>query len=80
MHTFDEDIAKSFKIPTETVAVFQPEIFWSDYENKTYTLTKKSATYKEIIQFIRRSSVPLVGQRTKRNDFKFRYFKIQINQ
>lgn len=64
-------MAKSFKIPTETVAVFQPEIFWSEYENKTYTLTKKSATYKEIIQFIKRNSLPLVGQRTKKNQFKF---------
>ena len=48
-----------------------PEIFWSPYENKTYTLTKKSATYKEIITFIRKNSVPLVGQRTKKNDFKY---------
>lgn len=71
MHTFDEEIAKSFNVPQETVAVFQPEIFWSEYENKTYTLSKKSATYKEIIHFIKRSSVPLVGQRTKTNDFKF---------
>ncbi len=71
MHTFDESIAKSFKVDLETVAVFMPEIFWSPYENKTYTLTKKSATYKEIISFIRRNSVPLVGQRTKRNEFKY---------
>merc|ERR1712198_496094 len=44
----------------------------SQYEKKTFTLSKKSATYKEIIQFIRRSSIPLVGQRTKRNlNFKY---------
>ncbi len=48
-----------------------PEIFWSPYENKTYTLSKKSATYKEIIAFIKKYSVPLVGQRTKKNDFKY---------
>ena len=48
-----------------------PEIFWSAYENKTYTLSKKSATYKEIIAFIKKYSVPLVGQRTKKNDFKY---------
>lgn len=71
MHTFDPEIATSFKIPQETVAVFMPEIFWTDYENKTYTLTKKSATYKEIITFIRTNSLPLVGQRTKKNDFKY---------
>ena len=35
MHTFDESIAKSFDFPLETVAVFQPEIWWSKYENKT---------------------------------------------
>ena len=71
MHTFEEEVAAAFKVPQETVAVFQPEIFWSPYENKTYTLTKKSATYKEIIHFVKRSSVPLVGQRTKKNEFKF---------
>ena len=71
MHTFDEEVAKSFKVPQETVAVFQPEIFYSPYENGTYTLTKKSATYKEIIMFVKRNSVPLVGQRTKKNMFKF---------
>lgn len=72
MHTFEEDVAKSFKIPQETVAVFQPEVFWSEYENKTYTLTKKSATYKEILQFVQKNSVPLVGQRTKKNQFKYK--------
>ncbi len=71
MHTFDPEVAKSFKMETETVALFQPEIFWSPYENKTYALHKKSATYKEIIQFVKRNSVPLVGQRTKQNNFKF---------
>lgn len=71
MHTFDEEIAKSFKVPQETVAVYMPEIFWTPYENKTYTLTKKSATYKEIIHFIKKNSVPLVGQRTKKNMFKY---------
>jgi len=72
LHTFDVDIAKSFKVPPDSVVVYQPEIYWSDHENKTYTLSKKSGTYKEIIQFIRRSSVPLVGQRSKKNThFKY---------
>ena len=72
LHTFDTEIAKSFSVPPDSVVVYQPEIYWSPYENKTYTLTKKSATYKEIIQFIRRSSIPLVGQRTKANmGFKY---------
>ena len=43
------DIAKSFNVPPDTVVVYQPEIYWSPYENKTYALSKKSATYKEII-------------------------------
>jgi protein disulfide-isomerase A4 len=71
LHTFSEDIAKSFQIPRESIVVFQPEIFWSEFENKTHILNKKSATYKEIIQFIRRTSLPLVGQRTKQNLFKY---------
>ncbi len=71
MHTFDEGVAKSFKVPQESVVVFLPEIFWSPYENKTHTLTKKSATYKEIMLFVKRNSVPLVGLRTKKNMFKY---------
>jgi len=72
MHTFDEEIAKSFNVPADTVAIYQPEIYWTEFENKTYTLSKKSGTYKEIIQFIRKNSIPLVGQRTKQNmNFKY---------
>lgn len=71
MHTLDEKVAESFNVPQETVAVFMPEIFWTKYENKTYALTKKSATYKEIMTFVRRNSVPLVGWRTTRNMFKY---------
>jgi protein disulfide-isomerase A4 len=71
MHTFEEPIAKSFKVPQESIVVFQPEIVWSEYENKTYTLTKKSATYREIMHFVKKNSVPLVGYRTKKNDFKY---------
>ena len=71
MHSFDAEVAKSFDLPLETVAVFQPEIFWSKYENKTYSMTKRSATYKELMTFIRKHAVPLVGQRTKQNMFKY---------
>merc|ERR1719330_2144567 len=71
MHTTDKAIAEQFKIPPETVAVFQPEVTWTNYENKTHMLTKKSATYKEIIQFVKKSSIPMVGQRTKKNLFKY---------
>uniref|UniRef100_A0A0K2TFG6 Protein disulfide-isomerase n=1 Tax=Lepeophtheirus salmonis TaxID=72036 RepID=A0A0K2TFG6_LEPSM len=71
LHTFSDEVAKSYKFPQETIVVFQPEIFWSPYENKTYSISKKSATYKEILQFIRKSSIPLVGQRTKSNMFKY---------
>ena len=71
MHTFEESIAASFKVPQESVVVYHPEIFWSPYENKTHALSKKSATYKEIIHFVRKNSVPLVGYRTKKNAFKY---------
>merc|ERR1711915_70376 len=47
MHTFDEEIAKSFNVPPDTVAIYQPEIYWTEFENKTYTLSKKSATTRK---------------------------------
>merc|ERR1739844_494988 len=71
MHTFDADVAKSYNVPQESVAVYMPEIFWTEYENKTHVLSKKSATYKEIITFVRTNSLPLVGWRNKRNEFKY---------
>merc|ERR1711976_112468 len=71
MHSFDPEVAKAFDVPQESVVVYMPEIFWTQYENKTHVLTKKSATYKEIISFIRTNSVPLVGWRNKRNEFKY---------
>merc|ERR1739844_74521 len=71
MYTFDADVAKSFNVPQESAAVYMPEIFWTEYENKTHVLSKKSATYKEIITFVRTNSLPLVGWRNKRNEFKY---------
>jgi len=71
IHTIDPSVAEEFKVPAETVAVYVPEIYHSPYENSTYTLSKKSATYKEIMQFVKKYSVPLVSQRTKANEFKF---------
>jgi len=67
MHTTDVKVAEEFGFPPDTVAVFQPEIYRSAFENATFSLTKKSGTYKEIIQFVRANAVPLVGQRTKTN-------------
>ena len=55
----------------ESVTVFMPQVFTTPYENKTYSLSKKSATSKEIIEFINNHSIPLLGQRTKRNSFKY---------
>ena len=46
-------VAEEFGFPPDTVAVFQPEIYRSAFENATFSLTKKSGTYKEIIQFVR---------------------------
>jgi len=71
LHTLNPAVADELKVPTETVAVYVPEIYHSPYENSTYYLSRKSATYREILQFIRKHSVPLVSQRTKHNNFKF---------
>jgi protein disulfide-isomerase A4 len=71
MHTFNEEAGKSFDMPMESVTVFMPELFWTKHENKTHVLAKKSATYKEIIAFIKTKSMPLVGWRHKRNEFKY---------
>eukprot|EP00088_Acartia_fossae_P059160 TRINITY_DN6994_c0_g1_i2.p1 TRINITY_DN6994_c0_g1~~TRINITY_DN6994_c0_g1_i2.p1 ORF type:complete len:684 (+),score=152.98 TRINITY_DN6994_c0_g1_i2:49-2100(+) len=67
LHTFDTEIAGKFKADPNSIVVFQPEIFQSEYEESSYTFKKKSGTYKEIMEFIRKSSIPLVGQRTRTN-------------
>jgi len=71
LHTVDPAIAEEFKVSAETVALYVPEIYHSPYENSTYYLSKKSATYKEILHFVKKNSVPLVSQRTVKNNFKF---------
>ena len=71
VHTFDSSLAKSYDMAPDTVAVFQPEVFWSPHEEGTLRLTDPSATYADIVRFVRRAAVPLVGQRTKSNLFKY---------
>lgn len=51
MHSFDPDVAKAFDVPQESVVVYMPEIFWTQYENKTHVLTKKISHLQRNHQF-----------------------------
>ncbi|CAL4173797.1 unnamed protein product [Meganyctiphanes norvegica] len=67
LHTFDEATANKLKIKPNNINVIMPEIYHSKYEDKIYRYTKKTGTYKDIVQWLTKKTIPLVGERTKAN-------------
>ncbi len=55
----------------DTVAVFHPERQQSEFEPKVRSLSDATSDYLSISKFVRSSSVPLVGERSARNAFKY---------
>ncbi|KAG0702075.1 Protein disulfide-isomerase A4 [Chionoecetes opilio] len=71
-HTFDSSVADRLKLKANTITVIVPDLFHSKYEDKIFKFTKVSGTYKEMVPWIAKKSVSLVGQRTKENmGFKY---------
>ncbi|XP_065561152.1 probable protein disulfide-isomerase A4 isoform X1 [Artemia franciscana] len=72
LHTFDENTLSYYEMNPDTVAVFQPEITHTQYENKIYRLHKPVGTFKDILNFVEEKGTPLVGLRSKHNiGFKY---------
>lgn len=72
MHTFDEATAKKLKIKPNNINIIMPEIYHSKHEDKMYRYNKKTGTHKDIVQWLIKRTIPLVGQRTKANmEFKY---------
>jgi protein disulfide-isomerase A4 len=74
IHTFEKEIAAHYKVIPDTIVVYQPEIFQSEYEKSSHEFIQLKArgNANDIVNFVKEKSVPLVGQRTKRNEaFKY---------
>jgi len=72
LHSFDEEVAAYFNVSSNSIVVHQPEIFHSQYEKSSHKYSEVNGNAIDIFEFIRSKSVPLVGQRTKRNEaFKY---------
>jgi hypothetical protein len=67
VHTFDANVAKSFDATPESVVVVMPELFRSKHEEPRYTLSTPTAKAKEIVRFVKKHFLPLVGHRNKYN-------------
>uniref|UniRef100_A0A915PKR5 Protein disulfide-isomerase n=1 Tax=Setaria digitata TaxID=48799 RepID=A0A915PKR5_9BILA len=63
----EADIMKYFKVVSNQVVVFFPEIYWSKYEPQKFVYEKKIGNSEDLITFFREHSIPLVGHRTKKN-------------
>uniref|UniRef100_A0A0R3RTG1 protein disulfide-isomerase n=1 Tax=Elaeophora elaphi TaxID=1147741 RepID=A0A0R3RTG1_9BILA len=77
------DVKKHFKIDSDSIVIFFPEIYWSKYEPKHIVYEKacifsyhspkfffstlKVGTAEDLVTFFQENSTPLVGHRTKKN-------------
>ncbi|GIY99471.1 protein disulfide-isomerase A4 [Caerostris extrusa] len=71
VHTFKKDVRKQFGYKDPTIVLFLPDIYATDYEPKKHHLYNAQATSSEIIEFIQKFSLPLVGQRSRKNQWKY---------
>ncbi|XP_046439075.1 probable protein disulfide-isomerase A4 [Daphnia pulex] len=74
LHTFEKEIWTHYKVIPDTIVVYQPEVFQSEYEKSSHEFLQLKAVgnANDIVNFVKEKSVPLVGQRTKRNEaFKY---------
>ncbi|XP_067138562.1 protein disulfide-isomerase A4-like [Centruroides vittatus] len=70
-HTFDKNAIKHFHASEETVVLYQPEIFHSKYEKPKYIFSEKDGSSQEIVEFLNKNVLPLVGQRTRSNMWRY---------
>ncbi|CAG9535168.1 unnamed protein product [Cercopithifilaria johnstoni] len=61
------DVKKHFKIDSDRIVIFYPEIYWSKYEPKHIVYGKEIGTVEDLVTFFQENSTPLVGHRTKKN-------------
>ncbi|XP_022241218.1 protein disulfide-isomerase A4-like [Limulus polyphemus] len=67
LHTFSENIAVYYKVTVSTIVLFQPEVYHSKYEESKFEFKEIGRNGNNIEKFLMKHSVPLVGQRTRKN-------------
>jgi len=70
-------VMKEMGAKPNTVVLYYPEVFWSEYEPKSQVFNKKEASPEELLAHYRDKSTPLVGQKTRMNSAT-RYSKLPL--
>ncbi|XP_062572730.1 protein disulfide-isomerase A4-like, partial [Saccostrea cucullata] len=75
-HTLDPSIADAFKTNPGTVLVFNPERFYTKYEPKWHIMKLDDVEDEgDIVEFVRKREVPLVGQYTANNIKQYQKYR-----
>ncbi|XP_055937281.1 protein disulfide-isomerase A4-like [Argiope bruennichi] len=71
LHSFKTDVRKQLGYQKSTIVLFLPELFHTEYEPKKYDFDNAEASPSEIIDFIQKFSLPLVGERSRKSQWKY---------
>lgn len=71
LHSFKKDVRKQFGYQKPAIVLFLPELFATDYEPTKFDFNDIQATSTDIINFIQKSSLPLVGERSRKSQWKY---------
>ncbi|XP_029641000.1 protein disulfide-isomerase A4 isoform X1 [Octopus sinensis] len=70
-HVLDKDVTKSYDLVANSIVVFVPERFQTEYEPKKHVLNKDDAQRSDILSFIEKNQFPLVGHYNFNNEKKY---------
>ncbi|GFQ85965.1 protein disulfide-isomerase A4 [Trichonephila clavata] len=71
LHSFKKDVRKQVGYQKPVVVSFLPELFTTDYEPAKFDLSNVHATSTDITNFVQSSSLPLVGERSRKSQWKY---------
>ncbi|XP_050388560.1 protein disulfide-isomerase A4 [Patella vulgata] len=60
--SYDEATRNAYKVNPSSVIILNPEKFYTKYEPKWHVLHKKNLAVKDVVEFVQKYQVPLVGQ------------------
>lgn len=61
VHVTDSDIGRVYNVDMNSIVVFMPERFQSNFEPKKHVLKKSTMTREDIMNFVEEKQFPLVG-------------------
>ncbi|KAG8181822.1 hypothetical protein JTE90_001476 [Oedothorax gibbosus] len=71
LHSFSVDIRQHFGFKDPKIIVFLPELFATDFEPMRFELDDVEASSEDIMNFIKKHSLSLVGERSRKSLWKY---------